>query len=137
MKILVCGFPGSGKTTLSKSLCEIIDAVHLDANSIRKEYTDIDYSSEGVKNEVSRLRYLADGVVRANKIAVIDYVAPTNKIKKELGANYIVWIDIKKEIVRDFFESPTVYNYRISKWFNDTHLQLADIIKKYKLKNGH
>ena len=35
-KILVMGLPGSGKTTLSKKLVKLIDAVWLNADEVKK-----------------------------------------------------------------------------------------------------
>ena len=38
MKILIFGLPGSGKTTLAKPFAELINAVHINADDVRKRY---------------------------------------------------------------------------------------------------
>ena len=46
MKILIFGLPGSGKTTLAKPFAELIGGVHLNADDVRKEYNDWDFTVE-------------------------------------------------------------------------------------------
>ena len=41
-KILTMGFPGSGKSYLSERLAQVLDAVWLNADKIRKEANDWD-----------------------------------------------------------------------------------------------
>ena len=43
MKILVFGLPGSGKTTLSKPLAELLGGVHINADDVRTRYNDWDF----------------------------------------------------------------------------------------------
>ena len=74
---------GSGKTTLAKPFAELIGGVYLNADEIRKEYNDWD-CVEGRHRQAFRMRCLADGVVKAGKIAVADFIAPTRKALKSL-----------------------------------------------------
>ena len=41
------GLPGSGKTTFAKELIKFIDAVWLNADKVRKEANDWDFSTKG------------------------------------------------------------------------------------------
>ena len=77
MKILIFGLSGSGKTTLAKPFAELMNAVHINADDIRNEYEDWDFSIKGRLRQSLRMRHLADGVVMAGKIAVIDFICPT------------------------------------------------------------
>lgn len=137
MKILVCGLPGSGKTTLASPFAELIGAIHLNADAVRKEYDDWDFTPEGRIRQAQRMRYLADGVVKAGKICVADFVAPTKEARKHFSADYIVWMDTIKEgrfaDTNAMYEPllPDEYNYHVSEWFNDTHMQLVQIVSKY------
>lgn len=47
MLIIVCGLPGSGKTTLAKAVSKAVGALHLSSDRIRKEiFPDPTYSEE-------------------------------------------------------------------------------------------
>ena len=45
--ILIFGLPGSGKTYISKCLLEHLDADHFNADAIRAQHDDWDFSEEG------------------------------------------------------------------------------------------
>jgi adenylylsulfate kinase len=137
MKILICGLPGSGKTTLAEPFAKLIGAVHLNADAVRSEYDDWDFSPEGRMRQAQRMKFLADGVVKAGKHVVADFVAPTKKAREEFGADFIIWMDTIKEgrfaDTNKIFEPLTdqEYDYHVSEWFDDTHLQLLSVIAKF------
>jgi adenylylsulfate kinase len=143
MKILICGLPGSGKTTLAAPFAKLIGAVHINADAIRTEYNDWDFTPEGRIRQAQRMRYLADGIVKAGKICVADFIAPTKKARDEFGADYVVWMDTIKE---GRFEDTNAmyepldkdeYNYHVAEWFSDTHQQLVEIVSKYMADYGN
>lgn len=135
MKILIFGLPGSGKSTLAKPFAELIGGVWINADAIRGKYDDWDFSPEGRRRQALRMRYLSDGVVMAGKIAIADFVCPTDDARNDFGADYVVWMDTIKEGRFDdtnkIFEKPTHYDYHVSKWFDDTHKQLAEVVERY------
>ena len=44
------GLPGSGKTTLAKILAPRLNAIHLNADEVRKQVNDWDFSPTGRTN---------------------------------------------------------------------------------------
>ena len=56
MKILICGLPGAGKTTLAEPLRDALDAVWFNADKIREEFNDWDFTPEGRHRQSERMR---------------------------------------------------------------------------------
>lgn len=141
MKILLFGLPGSGKTTLAKPLAELLGAVHINADAIREEYNDWDFSPEGRMRQASRMKYLADGIVKAGKICVADFVAPVPQARTEFGADFTVWMDTiqegRFEDTNAMFVKPDSVDYHVSEWFDDTHNVLFKVIQKYMERGYH
>lgn len=81
------GLPGSGKTTLAEKLfeeiCKNYPSEWLNADEVRKECDDWDFTPEGRKRQASRMRLLADKFVAAGFVTVCDFVCPTE--------NYVVF----------------------------------------------
>jgi len=135
MKILIMGLPGSGKSTLAEPFAQLVNGVWLNADAVRKEYNDWDFTPEGRVRQAQRMRYLADGVVRAGRIAVADFVCPTEQARAEFASNYVVWMDTIREgrfeDTNRMFVPPSHVDYHVSEWFNDTHRQLFDVFSHY------
>jgi len=138
MKILICGLPGSGKSTLAEPFAELIGAVWINADQVRERYNDWDFSPEGRIRQAQRMKHLSDGVVMAGKIAVADFVCPTEAARAEFDADYTVWMDTieegRYEDTNAMFEKPNNVDYHVNSWFDDTHKQLVKVVNNYMLK---
>ena len=136
MKILIMGLPGSGKTTLAKRLVEMFNAVWLNADKVRKESDDWDFSPEGRKRQSLRMWTYAEEAVDANRTVVADFICPTEETRKQFDADYTVWMDTIKESeyadTNKMFEEPTKYDFRVTHQEADmwTYLIKQDIIDK-------
>jgi adenylylsulfate kinase len=135
MKILICGLPGSGKSTLAEPFANLIGGVWINADAVRKQYDDWDFSVKGRLRQSMRMCHLADGVVMAGKIAVADFVCPTQLARDWFNADYVVWMDTieegRFEDTNKMFEKPTDVNYHVNGWFDDTHAQLVKVVTNY------
>ena len=112
------GLPGSGKTTLARHLVPMFNAVWLNADEVRKEADDWDFSPEGRQRQSLRMRTLAEKAVSKNRVVVADFVCPTQQTRKEFGADYTIWMNTIKEGKFDdtnkMFEAPNDYDFKVS-----------------------
>lgn len=140
MKILIFGLPGSGKTTLARPFAELIGGVHINADEVRTHYDDWDFTPEGRMRQAQRMRHLSDGVVRAGKIAVTDFICPTELARQAFDPDFTIWMDTisdgRFEDTNRMFEAPAQYDYHVAQWFNDTHVQLMDVVTAWMKRNG-
>jgi len=139
MKILIMGLPGSGKTTLAEKLLAELHkngpAEWLNADEVRKECNDWDFSDEGRKRQAARMRLLADRCVEAGFITICDFVCPTRELRSVFDATMTIWLDtIPKGRFADtnaIFERPTEeeYDLRIDEFASDKWAPvIADLI---------
>ena len=118
MKILIMGLPGSGKTSLASELAPMLNAKWLNADAIRKEANDWDFSEEGRKRQAKRMANLADKFKKEGKIVIADFICPTPKARSLFNPDFIVWMDtIKKgrfEDTNKMFVIPDKYDVKVT-----------------------
>jgi len=116
--ILIMGLPGSGKTTLANELGPMLNAKRLNADEVRKEANDWDFSEEGRKRQAKRMADLAINLKNEDNYVVADFICPTPEARSLFPADYIVWVDtIKKGRFDDtnkMFVNPDEYNFRVT-----------------------
>ena len=83
MKILVMGLPGSGKTTLAQMIAPRLNAVWLNADKVRKESDDWDFSEAGRKRQSLRMWTYAEEATEKNRTVVADFICPTNETREQ------------------------------------------------------
>ena len=91
------GLPGAGKTTLAEALCPLLDAVWFNADRVREEYNDWDFSTEGRMRQAQRMCDLCDEVSNNGGIAVADFVAPTPEARQQFNPDFLIWVDTVAE----------------------------------------
>ena len=139
MKILIFGLPCSGKSTLGKPLANLLSGVWINADEVRGRYDDWDFSPEGRMRQAQRMRHLSDGVVMAGKIAIADFVCPTEKARQEFNPDFTIWMDTIKEgrfeDTNKMFEAPPKCDYHVAEWFDDTHEKLMEVVRTWIERN--
>ncbi len=111
------GLPGSGKTTLARLLAPMFNAVWLNADEVRKEADDWDFSEEGRTRQANRMKNLAEEAVSNNRVVVADFVCPTEETRKQFNADYTIWMDTIKEgkfeDTNKMFQQPSSYDFKV------------------------
>ena len=95
--ILVFGLPGSGKTTFCKNLIKNKDIKHFNADEVRKEANDWDFSEEGRIRQAKRMADFAKKLKEGGNYVIADFVCPTPEARNLFPADYIVWVNTIKE----------------------------------------
>jgi len=117
-KILIMGLPGSGKTTLAKVLVPMFNAVWLNADKVREEANDWDFSEMGRSIQANRMKRLASEAIENNRNVIADFVCPTQATRDDFNADYTIWMDTIKEgrfeDTNKMFEPPIFYNFRVT-----------------------
>jgi adenylylsulfate kinase len=139
IKILICGLPGSGKTTLAELLSKsLLTSVWLNADEVRNYYDDWDFTPEGRTRQSHRMKYLSDGVVRGGNIAIADFIAPTQAIRDYYDADYVIWMNTitkgRFEDTNAMFEKVQFADYVVTE--KDVTNQIVDIVEDIKKRIG-
>ena len=78
------GQPGSGKTTLAKSLLEKIDAIHIDGDDVRKIFNNQDYSKDGRIKNLTNIHNIVRFLDHKGFNVVVSVVSPYKEIRDQL-----------------------------------------------------
>jgi adenylylsulfate kinase len=117
-RILIMGLPGAGKTTLAAALNANLFpySAWLNADTIREEHNDWDFSVDGRIRQAARMRRLADESPYTH--VIIDMVAPLPEMRSIIEPDYIIWVDTIKEgrytDTNKLFVQPAYYDVRVT-----------------------
>ena len=91
------GLPGSGKTTLANELATLLEAKRLNADEVRKEANDWDFSEEGRKRQSKRMAEFALKLKKEGNNVIADFICPTPEARAIFPSDYVIWVDTIKE----------------------------------------
>ena len=116
--ILIMGLPGSGKTTLANELAPLLNAKRLNADEVRKDANDWDFSEEGRKRQSKRMAEFAIKLKNEGYFVVADFICPTPEARSLFPSDYLIWVDTIKEGRFDdtnkMFIKPEKYDFHVT-----------------------
>ena len=112
------GLPGSGKTTLAEELAPLLNAKRLNADEVRKEANDWDFSEDGRKRQARRMADFAKELKEEGNFVVADFICPTPEARALFPADFVIWVDTIKEGRFDdtnkMFVKPSKFDYHVT-----------------------
>lgn len=139
-KILICGLPGSGKTTLARRLAGAFKAIHINADFVRSTISkDLGFSPEDRLEQARRMSAICSIVNNSGHVAIADFVCPTEETREAFGVNhkdcFVIWmntdIDCRYDDTKKMFVAPSKVDYEVKDW-NYSVLAIADAIIEKK-----
>jgi len=130
-KILIMGLPGSGKSTLANKLSKKLDAEHFNADQVREQFDDWDFSDEGRQRQAERMELLAHECPK--QWAILDFVCPKDQYRRMINADVVVWMDTiesgRFEDTNKAFEDPegpnaSGFDFRFTEFDSDKQAQM-------------
>ena len=135
-KILIFGLPGCGKTTLANKLAQKLGCQHLNADRIREQFNDWDFSDEGRERQLYRMMELSEHA--SGQYVILDFVCPKSSFRKKLSPEVVIYLDTiqesRYEDTNQIFEIPQkneFISYHFTEMDSDLHAQKVakDLLK--------
>tara|TARA_B100000085_G_C18533369_1_gene508913 strand:- start:755 stop:1555 length:801 start_codon:yes stop_codon:yes gene_type:complete len=143
MKILIFGLPGSGKTYLAELLSAYFGnkAKWFNADKVRDEANDWDFSDEGRLRQSKRMFDLCEEAESHYDIVIADFIAPFEVAREQFDADYEVFMDTidagRYEDTNKIFEKPANADYIVTDQRGDIDAKIIayDIGQKFLWDN--
>jgi energy-coupling factor transporter ATP-binding protein EcfA2 len=138
-RILIMGLPGSGKTTLAEKLLQLLEdsgktVTWFNADEVRKQFDDWDFSEQGRIRQSKRMYDLAETC--GTDYALCDFVAPLIEMRHNFKADWTIWMDTIREgryaDTNKMFIEPDIYDFRITEQNAD---KWADFVADHIVDN--
>lgn len=125
-KILICGLPGSGKTTLSEVLTPKIGAVLFNADGVRANINrDLGFAHKDRIEHARRMGWMCDRVAIAGYVAIADFICPTPETRTAFGTAFTIWVDRidrgRFEDTNQLFIPPKIFDIRVASYGTPEH----------------
>ena len=128
--VLLTGLSGSGKTTLAENIVYEFGGTHFNADTIRAEHNDWDFSVEGRDRQVKRMFELKE---RTEGLVILDFICPKESSRKLINADLTIFLDTvisSKHLDTDkIYERPLSADIYVKEW-SETEKALAAIKSK-------
>lgn len=138
-RILIMGLPGAGKTTLAEKLLHLLEAndktvTWFNADEVRKQFDDWDFSEQGRIRQSKRMYDLAETC--GTDYALCDFVAPLIEMRHNFKADWTIWMDTisagRYADTNKMFIEPDIYDFRITEQSAD---KWADFVASHIVDN--
>ena len=138
MKVLIFGQAGAGKTYLCNGIKQIMGdrVVHINADEMREEANDWDFSEAGRWRQFRRMLNKANAVSESGKIALVDFICPYKSGREQFDADLTIFMSTvvngKYEDTNKIFEWPhwSEYDFDIHEWDDDDPIDVCWSIGK-------
>ena len=119
MKILICGLPGSGKTTLARELSYHFCLPHINADAQREFYDNWDFSETG--------RLAQAWLMSRYDFGILDFVAPLEQYRNLVKPNCTIFMNTidegRYENTNKIFEQPLSCDFEVKQWIELNQLR--------------
>ena len=132
------GLPGAGKTWLAERLQKYLECAWYNADKIREQANDWDFSPEGRVRQANRMRNIADYEKSHNRYVICDFVCPTRQTRNDFKPDLVIWLNTiqegRFEATNAMFEKPEIVDWVVDKHLSDDEIKtIAEEIKLYEV----
>lgn len=132
------GLPGAGKTWLAERLQKYLECAWYNADKIREQANDWDFSPEGRVRQANRMRNIADYEKSHNRYVICDFVCPTRQTRNDFKPDLVIWLNTiqegRFEDTNAMFEEPEIVDWVVDKHLSDDEIKtIAEEIKLYEV----